>query len=228
MHAAFMQCLWFRQFLCCYAWQKLYSKQVTQTCACVQHPCGFCGADNSHAADAWWHPEEQHHEAGAAYKLLNIVRVCSIHVVSVVQMKHMLQTHGDILKSNDSDQTQQTSNFNCAWAQLCGVCGSDDAHAAKHSIILGWVKQTRNISVRVCSIHVASVVQMTHMLLVHGGILKSNVMNRVQQLASYWSATVHDYEHGGCNNDFLIKTAHPLAVTYNDSSPLENHHLAAS
>ncbi len=80
----------------------------------------------------------------------------------------------------------------------------------------------------VCSIHVASVVQMTHMLLVHGGVLKSKVMNRTQQLATYWSATVHDYEHGGLNNDFLIKTAHPLAITYNDSSPLENHHLAAS
>ncbi|DBA77572.1 TPA: Pde-4p [Trebouxia sp. C0004] len=78
------------------------------------------------------------------------------------------------------------------------------------------------------SIHVASVVQMTHMLLVHGGVLKSKVMNRTQQLATYWSATVHDYEHGGLNNDFLIKTAHPLAITYNDSSPLENHHLAAS
>ncbi|KAA6419051.1 MAG: hypothetical protein FRX49_11014 [Trebouxia sp. A1-2] len=78
------------------------------------------------------------------------------------------------------------------------------------------------------SIHVASVVQMTHMLLVHGGVLKSKVLNRTQQLATYWSATVHDYEHGGLNNDFLIKTAHPLAITYNDSSPLENHHLAAS
>ena len=79
-----------------------------------------------------------------------------------------------------------------------------------------------------CSVHVASVVQMTHMLLVHGGVLKSSAMTRVQQLASYWSAAVHDYEHGGLNNDFLIKTAHPLAVTYNDICPLENHHLAAS
>ena len=90
------------------------------------------------------------------------------------------------------------------------------------------VVQRRNCCCCVCSIHVASVVQMTHMLLVHGGVLKSKVMNRTQQLATYWSATVHDYEHGGLNNDFLIKTAHPLAIMYNDSSPLENHHLAAS
>ena len=79
-----------------------------------------------------------------------------------------------------------------------------------------------------CSIHVASVLQMTHMLLVHGGVLKSGVMERMHQLGSYCSAIVHDYEHSGVNNDFLIKTAHPLSITYNDSSPWENHHLPAS
>ena len=60
----------------------------------------------------------------------------------------------------------------------------------------------------------ASVVQMTHMILCHGGVMRSGAMDRVQQMASYWSSLVHDYEHGGLNNDFLIKTFHPLAVTY--------------
>ena len=32
----------------------------------------------------------------------------------------------------------------------------------------------------------------------------------------------------GTNNDFLIKTRDPLAITYNDQSPQENHHLAAA
>lgn len=80
----------------------------------------------------------------------------------------------------------------------------------------------------VCSIHVASVVQMSHMLLCHGGIMQSKALGKIQLLSAYWSAAVHDYEHGGVNNDFLIKTAHPLAITYNDQSPLENHHLAAA
>ncbi|KAA6420588.1 MAG: hypothetical protein FRX49_09381 [Trebouxia sp. A1-2] len=78
------------------------------------------------------------------------------------------------------------------------------------------------------SIHVASVVQITHMLLTRGGVMKSNAMTRSQQLATYISAVVHDFQHGGVNNDFLIKTFHPLAMLYNDISPLENHHLASA
>jgi len=69
---------------------------------------------------------------------------------------------------------------------------------------------------------------MTHMLLCHGGILKSKAVSRAQYMSSYWSAITHDYEHGGLNNDFLIKTASPLAILYNDQSPLENHHCAAA
>ena len=79
-----------------------------------------------------------------------------------------------------------------------------------------------------CSIHVVSVVQMTHMLLCHGGIMRSKAFGTLQHLAAYWSAAVHDFEHGGLNNDFLTKTAHPLAITYNDLSPLENHHMSAA
>ena len=79
-----------------------------------------------------------------------------------------------------------------------------------------------------CSIHVASVVQMTHMLLCHGGVIQSKAMDKTLRWGTYWAALVHDYEHGGLNNDFLIKTAHPLAITYSDNSPLEHHHIAAA
>ncbi len=66
------------------------------------------------------------------------------------------------------------------------------------------------------------------MLLTCGGVMKSNVMTRLQQLATYIAAFIHDFQHGGVNNDFLVKTFHPLAMMYNDISPLENHHLAAA
>ncbi len=39
---------------------------------------------------------------------------------------------------------------------------------------------------------------------------------------------MHDFEHRGVNNDFLVRTADPLAILYNDRSPMENHHLAAA
>jgi hypothetical protein len=32
----------------------------------------------------------------------------------------------------------------------------------------------------------------------------------------------------GVNNDFLVKTLDPLALLYNDRSPMENHHVASA
>ncbi len=49
----------------------------------------------------------------------------------------------------------------------------------------------------------ASVVQLTHMLMTHGGIMKAKVVDELTLLASIMAATVHDYGHGGVNNDFL-------------------------
>ena len=55
-----------------------------------------------------------------------------------------------------------------------------------------------------------------------------NSLHLSKLLACYLAAIIHDYEHRGVNNDFLIKTGDPLALLYNDASPMENHHLAAA
>ena len=39
---------------------------------------------------------------------------------------------------------------------------------------------------------------------------------------------VHDFEHRGRTNDFLINSSDALALRYNDAAPMENHHLAAA
>lgn len=47
-------------------------------------------------------------------------------------------------------------------------------------------------------------------------------------LASFLACAMHDFEHPGYSNSFVIRTKHPLAIRYSDYSVLENHHLAAA
>ncbi|GAX85226.1 hypothetical protein CEUSTIGMA_g12646.t1 [Chlamydomonas eustigma] len=47
-------------------------------------------------------------------------------------------------------------------------------------------------------------------------------------LSVYLSAIIHDFDHRGLTNAFLITDQHPLALLYNDQSPMENHHVAAA
>lgn len=37
---------------------------------------------------------------------------------------------------------------------------------------------------------------------------------------------IHDVDHPGVNNSFLLQAHHPLAILYNDTSILESHHAA--
>lgn len=55
-----------------------------------------------------------------------------------------------------------------------------------------------------------------------------NAGDPLTALAMYVAAAIHDYDHGGLNNDFLVKTDSDLALEYNDISPLENHHAASA
>ncbi len=47
-------------------------------------------------------------------------------------------------------------------------------------------------------------------------------------LTMYLAAIIHDYDHRGVNNQFLIRSVDPLALRYNDASPMENHHVSAA
>ncbi|PNW82682.1 hypothetical protein CHLRE_06g289400v5 [Chlamydomonas reinhardtii] len=75
--------------------------------------------------------------------------------------------------------------------------------------------------------HAADVLQTLHVI-IHGAQLHVHYLDALGLFAAYFAAIVHDYGHPGLTNDFLIATSDPLAVRYNDKSPLENHHAAAA
>ena len=53
-------------------------------------------------------------------------------------------------------------------------------------------------------------------------------LSPLDRLALLLAAVCHDVDHPGRNNAFLVSTGHPLAITYNDTAVLENHHCATT
>ncbi|XP_047199639.1 cAMP-specific 3',5'-cyclic phosphodiesterase 4B [Hippoglossus stenolepis] len=74
------------------------------------------------------------------------------------------------------------------------------------------------------SLHAADVTQSTHVLLSTPAL--DAVFTDLEILASLFAAAIHDVDHPGVSNQFLINTNSELALMYNDESVLENHHLA--
>jgi len=88
--------------------------------------------------------------------------------------------------------------------------------------------------------HAASVLQSMHALLEHGGIAKATASAfnatddptgqdcHLERMACLIAAAVHDFEHLGFSNDFLVKSCDKRAMMYNDQHVNENHHVAAA
>lgn len=74
--------------------------------------------------------------------------------------------------------------------------------------------------------HACEVLQYMHVLLTSGGVKDKCRLDDQTLLACYIAALSHDMGHSGVTNDFLIKTNHDLALTYNDVSPWENFHAS--
>ncbi|XP_033936573.1 3',5'-cyclic-AMP phosphodiesterase 4C-like isoform X5 [Pseudochaenichthys georgianus] len=74
------------------------------------------------------------------------------------------------------------------------------------------------------SIHAADVVQSTHVLLSTPAL--EAVFTDLEIMAVLFATAIHDVDHPGVTNQFLINTSSELALMYNDASVLENHHLA--
>ncbi|TGZ67729.1 hypothetical protein CRM22_004620, partial [Opisthorchis felineus] len=73
-------------------------------------------------------------------------------------------------------------------------------------------------------VHAADVLQSTHVLLNASALM--SVFTDLEVMAVLFACAIHDVDHPGLTNQFLINTNNELAILYNDTSVLENHHLA--
>ncbi|XP_055683459.1 cAMP-specific 3',5'-cyclic phosphodiesterase isoform X5 [Lutzomyia longipalpis] len=76
------------------------------------------------------------------------------------------------------------------------------------------------------SLHAADVTQSTNVLLNTPAL--ESVFTPLEVCGALFAACIHDVDHPGLTNQFLINSSSELAIMYNDESVLENHHLAVA
>ncbi|XP_042903673.1 3',5'-cyclic-AMP phosphodiesterase 4C isoform X3 [Parasteatoda tepidariorum] len=76
------------------------------------------------------------------------------------------------------------------------------------------------------SSHAADVTQSVNVLLLMPAL--ESVFTDLEVLAILFSAAIHDVDHPGVTNQYLINSSSELALMYNDESVLENHSLAVA
>lgn len=76
--------------------------------------------------------------------------------------------------------------------------------------------------------HAADVTQTLYYFVVSGNWIASAKMDNIDICSMILAAAIHDYEHPGYNNMYLINTKDTLAIRYNDISVLESHHVASA
>ena len=75
-------------------------------------------------------------------------------------------------------------------------------------------------------LHAADIAQTCMIIMKYGKIKELLSFSDMDQCALFISCIVHDFKHPGVTNAFLINTADPIAIRYNDQSVLENFHIA--
>lgn len=73
--------------------------------------------------------------------------------------------------------------------------------------------------------HVSDVLQKIYMIINFGGF-SDEPWSTEERFAVYFAAIIHDYDHPGLTNWFLVQSRHLIAFSHNDISVLENHHLS--
>lgn len=76
------------------------------------------------------------------------------------------------------------------------------------------------------SVHAADVLQTMHYLLLATPL--ADALSDLEILCLLIACAIHDVDHPGFDNQYLVKVKSHLATLYNDASVLENHHLATA
>eukprot|EP01137_Pigoraptor_chileana_P014748 Opistho-2@69780 len=76
------------------------------------------------------------------------------------------------------------------------------------------------------STHAADVLQSMNYMLNRDAL--QHMLSPMDLFAALVACIIHDFDHPGKNNSYLINTDDSLAICYNDKSILENHHAAAA
>ncbi|CAI2725700.1 unnamed protein product [Schistosoma spindalis] len=74
--------------------------------------------------------------------------------------------------------------------------------------------------------HAGDVLQASAYFLQHS--LIRSICTNIDEVATLLAAIVHDVDHPGKTNPFLVNSNDPLAILYNDIAVLESHHAAVS
>jgi len=76
--------------------------------------------------------------------------------------------------------------------------------------------------------HAADVAQTLYYFVMGGDWMEKAELDNVDLFSMILAGSIHDHEHLGYNNLYMINTQHELAIKYNDISVMENHHVASS
>ena len=133
----------------------------------------------------------------------------------------------NLFELNEKSKGRPLSVFATLLLQEYGLC---DSLSLNEESFTKFVRKVEDLMKDVPyhnKMHVTGVLQAMDFFLVDGGLM-SFIVDDYELLACLLAATIHDYQHPGVTSEFLIRTGHDIAITYNDKSPLENFHVSSS
>lgn len=111
--------------------------------------------------------------------------------------------------------------------QEAGIVGTESRQEKALKVFLSGIEEQYRPVPYHNSVHAADVLNsMMFLMKQHKQTNVRRPFTTVHKFAAYVAAVTHDAGHFGSNNRFHVMQHHPIAVLYNDSSPLENMHCA--